>query len=614
MRTDDGYIIHRCLNGDPEAFGILVDRYKEGIYAYVRNKLHDWHDAQDVSQEVFIQAYRKLHTLRKWDSFSGWLFRIASNHCKNWQLSKSRRPDSEFTEDQDPAILDKPSVESHHNNLMIESVHEALNSLPETYREVLTLYYFGNMDSNKIAETLSVSPVAIRHRLSRARAQLKEEIFTMMSATFQQEKLKAGFTFRVVEAIRRIKIHPMSQTKGVPWGLSLAAGIIITVLSLNPQLNPVNILGSFGGSWLPSESKVLKAGEIPVDMTKVSKMSFLSSQQGDGNSNEPYFKQNALFMAPKANIGEWVMKADMPTERCQFSGAVVNGKIYAIGGGTIVNGVSTYFSTVEEYDPINDKWIKKADMPTEELNENGAIAINGLIYFIGGWDNNGATSTVSVYDPSKDTWTKKSDMSTARSAYYAGVVNGKIYVIGGGNSVNVLSAIEEYDPATDTWTKKSDMPTAKAWFDGAVVNDKIYIFGGDSTNGADWGPPLPVVEEYNPATDTWTRKSDLPTPRLALSTVAVDGKIYVIGGFKGPTVYPFIEIYDPSNNTWSKGEDMQVPICQAFGCAFDGKIYIIGGFDGVKALSIVQEYDTGFRPSSIESKGKLSTTWGNRKK
>ena len=77
--------------------------------------------------------------------------------------------------------------------------------------------------------------------------------------------------------------------KGLPWGLSLVTGIIITVLSLNPQLNPVTMIGSFGGSLLPIESKVLKVGEIPVDITKVSKVSFISSQQGDGNSHEPYF-------------------------------------------------------------------------------------------------------------------------------------------------------------------------------------------------------------------------------------------------------------------------------------------------------------------------------------
>lgn len=54
MRTEDGSIIQRCLNGKPGAFGMLVDKYKEGVYAYVYNELRNLHDAQDVTQEVFL--------------------------------------------------------------------------------------------------------------------------------------------------------------------------------------------------------------------------------------------------------------------------------------------------------------------------------------------------------------------------------------------------------------------------------------------------------------------------------------------------------------------------------------------------------------------------------
>ena len=62
MRTDDGSIIYECLNGEPEAFGVLVDKYKEGIYAYVYHKLGDFQDAQDVAQEVTST----LLLMKKW--------------------------------------------------------------------------------------------------------------------------------------------------------------------------------------------------------------------------------------------------------------------------------------------------------------------------------------------------------------------------------------------------------------------------------------------------------------------------------------------------------------------------------------------------------------------
>ena len=67
MRTEDGYIVHKYLNGDSAAFGLLVDKYKAGVYALAYSKLHDFRDAEDVTQEVLIRAYQKLRTLRQWE-------------------------------------------------------------------------------------------------------------------------------------------------------------------------------------------------------------------------------------------------------------------------------------------------------------------------------------------------------------------------------------------------------------------------------------------------------------------------------------------------------------------------------------------------------------------
>ena len=114
MRTEDGRIIQKCLSGEAEAFGFLVDRYKASVYALVYAKIGAFADAEDLTQEVFIHAYRKLGTLRRWDSFYAWLYSIASNLCKNWFRSQSRRPVQEYLEDQDEPILEQPSVLAYH--------------------------------------------------------------------------------------------------------------------------------------------------------------------------------------------------------------------------------------------------------------------------------------------------------------------------------------------------------------------------------------------------------------------------------------------------------------------------------------------------------------------
>ena len=129
----------------------------------------------------------------------------------------------------------------------------------------------------------------------------------------------------------------------------------------------------------------------------------------------------------------------------------------------------------------------------------------------------------------EDTWTRKADMPTARAVHATGVVDGKIYVIGGGDRNKVLSSVEEYNPLTNTWTKRADMPTARMFLTASAVNGKIYAIGGVANRIAPW-IPISTVEEYDPSTDTWTRKTDTPMPRGFHSAGVVNGKIYVIGG------------------------------------------------------------------------------------
>lgn len=304
MRTEDGRIIQRCLNGEPEAFGLLVDKYKAGIYAFVYAKLRDFHDAQDVTQEVFVKAYREMRSLRQWESFVFWLYRIASSHCGKWLRARSRRPDQEFIEDQAPNTLEDRSIDSYRQNQMDESLHEALHSLPEAYREVLTLYYFAGMNSEDIARALGMSPTAIRKRLSRARAQLREEMTVMMGTALERQKLQASFTFRIVEAVKRIKIDSTPRATALPWGLSLAAGIIIAFMSLSSQISLQNPAPMLAGSPLPAEMRVLEAGEIPVDVLKISQIPVAANGQYSqgyayGEESVTPEPENVPLMAPR---------------------------------------------------------------------------------------------------------------------------------------------------------------------------------------------------------------------------------------------------------------------------------------------------------------------------
>src|SRR5262245_10081992 len=143
----------------------------------------------------------------------------------------------------------------------------------------------------------------------------------------------------------------------------------------------------------------------------------------------------AVALCPSMGLAQsdtWNNKTDMPTARQSLTTCVVNGKIYAIGG---VNhpGVDTeVLRTVEEYDPATDSWAQKADMLISK-NWAASAVVNGKIYVMGGDRTYLSTprKTVEEYDPTLDTWRQKADMPTARSTHVAAVVAGKIYVIGG---------------------------------------------------------------------------------------------------------------------------------------------------------------------------------------
>jgi len=281
----------------------------------------------------------------------------------------------------------------------------------------------------------------------------------------------------------------------------------------------------------------------------------------------------------------WTKKADMPTARMLLGTCVLDGKIYAIGGAPAPR---VGISAVEEYDPGTDTWTRKAAMPTPRASL-GVSAVNGKIYAIGGAPLGGRT--VEEYDPATNTWTRKTDMPTARAFFTTSVVNGKIYAVGGAMSTDGPSfrSVEEYNPATNTWTRKADLPEPRYFHTAGVVDGKIYIIAG---SWQAW-TASPAVFAYDPVSDTWERKTDAPTARSWQSPTAgvVDGRIYVIGGDFGPPDAD-VEEYDPAMDTWTTRADMPTPRGALSTTALNDKIYVIGGtvtlFNDV--LSTVEEY------------------------
>ena len=252
----------------------------------------------------------------------------------------------------------------------------------------------------------------------------------------------------------------------------------------------------------------------------------------------------------------WHTAANMPTPRVASKTAVFSNEIYVFGGYDRKGprGAFRYKTNVEMYDTATDTWVKKRDMPTLR-NSFTAAVVNGKIYVIGGsihdkkLDRDVATGLVEVYDPLTNRWEKGTDMPTERGATDAVVVDGKIYVIGGYTWLRAprlaprfVRTIEEYNPKTDQWRQLPDMPMLKGWFSTVAVDKEIYTIGGIDLEKEI--KRIGDVDVYNPSVNKWRKIEPMTIPKTT-TEIVVKGTIYAFGGLKdGGQFSPIVEAYD----------------------------------------------------------------------
>ena len=168
--------------GSREAFSPLVRKYQKGVHALVWRKIGDFHIAQEITQDAFLTAYKKLGTLKNHTQFSGWLYVIAANLCRDW-FRKNHMPMTESLEATEANEVDKVSYSRYiaekqateADETRREVVKQLLQKLPESERTVITLHYLGEMTIKAISEFLGVSQNTVKSRLSRARNRLRKE-------------------------------------------------------------------------------------------------------------------------------------------------------------------------------------------------------------------------------------------------------------------------------------------------------------------------------------------------------------------------------------------------------------------------------------------------------
>ena len=628
---NDVQLIRRILSGDDEAFSTLVEKHQKGVHALAWRKVKDFHYAEEITQDTFLQAYKKLSTLKNPNQFAGWLYVIANRLCINW--IQRHKPAMQSLEDTPMEEIEESSYvhytseqrETEDTEHRHEIAEKLLSKLPESERTVMTLHYLGEMTAKEISKFLGVSVNTITNRLWRARKRLREDQELLVQEVLGGVQFPTNLTRNIMRQVADLKPTPPPVAKPLlPWGaFGIATFLVVFLLGATHQ-HLVRFQRPYSFEAASEPTVEIVDTFIVLDIDSKPDLRNQVGRATSANKNigaELQTSDTPLVSETRGNslrfsTAQWTRKKDMPTARYGFSTSVVDGKIFAIGGEVRLEqdefGDLT-LSKVEMYDPETDTWERRMDMPTPRSAISTSV-VDGKIFVIGGaqvkkikgyrgWAiETKKLPTVEMYDPATDTWTQKADMPTVRSYLSTSVMDGKIYAIGGMSSSTEqgrLETVEVYDPATDTWAKTESINHARSCAAISVVNGEMYAMGGRGWSGiqSDPDPYLASVEVFNLKANQWQEITEMPTPRTSHTASIVDGKVYVIGGYiqegKEYKNLATIEIYDPAADHWTQAPDMLIGRSGHTTEVIDGQIYIFGGdSDGAAGpLTSVEVYD-----------------------
>jgi energy-converting hydrogenase Eha subunit A len=223
--------------------------------------------------------------------------------------------------------------------------------------------------------------------------------------------------------------------------------------------------------------------------------------------------------------------------------------------------------------------------------------LGGRIYFLGGIDGQSGMpgSRVDIYDPAMGVWTVGVPMARPMSGLVAATVGGRIIAVGPtGFSLDVEA--QAFDPGAGTWTLLTPPPNrGRRSQGGADAAGRLYTIGGDAG-----GFESASVESFDVAANQWRVDAPMPTARALLTAVTIDvagsPKILSFGGY-GSTHVPDAgffrtnEIYDPASNTWAVRAELPTPVASAAAVAFDRRVFTFGGTNVNRAINAVNRYD-----------------------
>jgi N-acetylneuraminic acid mutarotase len=288
----------------------------------------------------------------------------------------------------------------------------------------------------------------------------------------------------------------------------------------------------------------------------------------------------------------WRRGPDIAGGAVQETAAVaLDGRIYVIGGFNLADGIT---GAVRVFDVAASTWSDGEPLPAA-LHHGNAAVVDGVIYVLGSLRTStfNASGAVWSYDPRTDAgWIERAPMpgASARGASVAGVVDGRIVVAGGFRDGASVADVSSYDPVGDVWDETvPDLPVARDHGCGGVIDGALYFAGGRLGPGN--SRRLWVLEAGG-----WADRAQMITGRSGVACGVVGGELIVVGGEGNPDaasgVFPQTEAYDPVTDTWRALDPMPTPRHGMGAAAWEGSLYVPGGatrqgFEAVATFEIL---------------------------
>lgn len=286
----------------------------------------------------------------------------------------------------------------------------------------------------------------------------------------------------------------------------------------------------------------------------------------------------------------WEELANSSLRQGETQGVNVNDKLYVLGSVLLDSTISV---STEIYDLESDSWSSTFPMPITVTNA-AAVGVEEEIWVIAGVKTDSLktlSNTVQIYNTITNTWSTGPELPIAQSSGAAAYSDGTIHFLGGQVLDSITDIGEHYvlniNDSIPSWESAAQLPEPRINIGVVAMNGKIYAMGGQKTQDS-LMQDLAFLDEYDLLTDSWARKADLPAPRshFGASVATHNNKIIIVGGKTNDSLLIDIIEYDIETDNWATLCQLPITLAAPIAEVFGDRIIVANGSDSETCCAI----------------------------